>query len=570
MIKINRKKAAAGVFYVLLCTSTPFLLTGCSDWTDHYDADSALLDTQNQTLWENIASTSNLSQFKALLQKAGYDAVLNNTQTYTVWAPADGTYDYELLSALNSDRLLREFIENHVARNNYPASGLVSNDLYTINEKLMHFIGNQQYTMQGINVSKPNVNTHNGIIHVLNGKIPFMANIYESLNNNEHPIDSIANYYHSFDERKLNEYKSIQGPIVDGNITYLDSIFDERNDLYSEYFAYINREDSNYTMLVPTNEAWTKAKKQIEQYYKYLPSFEFIENIDEMTKKTISIRDVDSLTKATVYDMLMYDLFYNNNLYDNKKLKTLQTGQELKADSLLTTLGTKVYSEDAASLFEDAVRYEKSNGAFWITDSLRMQPWTTWNPELVIQAESNVISAVNVSEAKRVYVTPGTQNSEVAGHISRDTYLDLPPVAKGALPSAVFSLPNVRSTTYSIYIVTVPANILSNYFESKPYTFRVSLGYSNEAGKNKDKEKKWCVSNDFTSDPTRIDTLYLGDFTFPMAYYNTGNYYPYMRVECHPKAEDPNMRFDCIILRPKEFDLYLKEHPEYKYDRGNY
>ena len=573
MIRPLTNKITVIGYWLLVIGAT----VACSDWTDHYEADSSLQETQQQTLWENIASSSNLTQFKNLLQKTGYDAVLNTTQTYTVWAPADGTYDYETLSALSNSRLLREFIENHVARNNYPASGLIEKKLYTINEKVMHFNGNQQYTMQGIDVSKPNVNTHNGILHILNGKIPFMANIYESLNNNDFPIDSIANYYHSFDERELNENKSVQGPIVDGAITYLDSIFDERNDLYSRFYAFINREDSNYTMLVPTNEAWTKAKEHIKQYYQYLPSFEFVESIEgiKLTKANITLRDLDSLTEATVNNMILNDLFYNNNLYDNKKLNTLQTGQQLKVDSLYSTNSTKIYSEDAANLLEGAVRCDKSNGAMWITDSLRMQPWHTWNPELVIQAEGNVMDAGNVSEAKRVFIQSGTQNPDVIGHVSRDAYLDLPPVAKGASPYATFSLPGVRSTTYNIYIVTVPGNILSNYYESLPYSFRVSMGYVDETGKNKDRDRKWCIESQYVSDPTRVDTIYLGEFTFPMAYYGTGNYYPYFKVENYIKSSfgenyDPNLRIDCIILRPKELDTYLEEHPDYKYDRGNY
>ena len=46
-------------------------LVGCSDWTDHYDADTKLVDSQHATLWENINSDANLSQFAALLKKAG-------------------------------------------------------------------------------------------------------------------------------------------------------------------------------------------------------------------------------------------------------------------------------------------------------------------------------------------------------------------------------------------------------------------------------------------------------------------------------------------------------------------
>jgi hypothetical protein len=30
------------------------------------------------------------------------------------------------------------------------------------------------------------------------------------------------------------------------------------------------------------------------------------------------------------------------------------------------------------------------------------------------------------------------------------------------------------------------------------------------------------------------------------------------------------MRIDCLILRPKELDDFLKEHPDYKYDDGDF
>ena len=59
----------------------------CSDWDDHYDAETAVVGSAKSTIWENLSSNSNLSQFADLMKKAGYDAVLNTSQTYTVWAP---------------------------------------------------------------------------------------------------------------------------------------------------------------------------------------------------------------------------------------------------------------------------------------------------------------------------------------------------------------------------------------------------------------------------------------------------------------------------------------------------
>ena len=564
------------IMHYALCIAA---LTACSDWDDHYEADSSILDTQQATLWENIQNNGNLSEFRTLLQKVGYDKVLNATQTYTVWAPANGTYDYDALSVMSNDRLLKEFVQNHIARNNYPVSGAVSERIYTLNEKLMLFNGNGNYTIQNVGIANPNMASRNGIIHQLNGKIPFMGNIYEALNNDEYALDSIANFFHSYDVKKLNEQKSVQGPMLNGQITYLDSVFDEHNDLFSRYFAYINREDSNYTMILPTNEAWSKAKATVEKFFNYVPSFEFMEDTspNDAKKTTIEIKDTQFLKDSIVNYMLTSSLFYNNNLYDNRKLKNLQTGQRLNCDSLYGTLYTKIYSEDAAALFENAQRVDKSNGAIWITDTMQIHPWTTWNPEIRVEGEFNQTLASTVNTAgdpQRIYVAPGTKNPEIAGHVSNDYYIEAQPISSSTNPGVVFYLPDVRSTTYCVYVVLVPANITSSIIEAKPNKFNVSMGYVDIRGKNQDRERSWCLENAYVSDSSRVDTIYLGDITFPVAYAGTGDYYPYLRINSAVTSRertlyDRTLRVDCVILRPKELDIYLKEHPDYKYDTGN-
>lgn len=567
--------------------ATVLALTACADWDDHYDANTALLDSQQSTIWANIQKNENLSQFAALLKKAGFDEVLNTSQTYTVWAPVNGTFDYESLSALSADRLQKEFIQNHIARSNYPASGQVNQRIYTLNEKMMLFNGSGNYTIQGVALDQANLASGNGTIHTLKGKIPFVQNIYESLNNYYYPIDSISNFYHSYDVKKLNEQKSIPGPTLNGEITYLDSIFDEHNDLFNRYLAYINREDSNYSMIIPTNEAWAKAKAVVTKYFHYVPSFEFMENTSTGTdkkKETVDIKDLKYLQDSIVNMMLTSRLFFNNNLYDNKKLSSLEQGATLYCDSLCNTYldddlkMTKIYGEDAARLFENAIRVEKSNGIAWITDSLRVRTWTSWNPEIVIQAENNAMlsSTVNVADVpQRVYVTPGTQNPEVTGMLSSNAYVEVQPISSSTNPGVVYYLPNVRSTTYSIYVVTVPANIVSSNRATKPNRFAVSMGYADADGKNQDNDRSWVAESAFETDSVQIDTVYVGDFTFPMAYMGTGNYYPYLRINSSVASRerlnyDRTLRIDCIILRPKELDDYLKAHPDYQYDRGLY
>ena len=572
---LRRGTACCGIAAALTALS----LTACSDWTDHYQDDSSILDSQQKTLWENIEQNENLTQFASLLKKVSYDYVLNTSQTYTVWAPANGTFDFAAVDSYDWDRLENEFVRNHIARNNYPASGQVDERVITLNEKMMHFGGNGNYSIQDINITRPNLASRNGVIHQLGGGIPFKSNIFESLNSGLYPLDSIADFFRSNNVKKLNVDKSVVGPTENGRITYLDSVFDEHNTLFTRFQAFINREDSNYTMLVPTNKAWHEAREKIEKYYNYFRSFEFMENTSttEQKKESIIIKDVDYLRDSIVYTMLLSDLFYNNNIYDNRKLNTLQTGERLQVDSLYSTMRTKVYAEDAARLFEGAIRQVNSNGAAWVTDSLRMRSWTTWNPEIVVEGENSrmLASTLSTSDTPHTYVAPETQNPEISGKLSNNSYMEVLPISQSTNPGVVFYLPDVRSTTYSIYIVMVPANIVNPNNEVKPNRFTVTLGSVDSNGKNQDRIKDWTVESTFQSDTTKIDTIYLGDYTFPMAYFGTGNYYPYMRINSSVTNKermnyDRILRIDCLILRPKELDLYLKEHPDYKYDKGLY
>ena len=572
---LRRGTACCGIAAALTALS----LTACSDWTDHYQDDSSILDSQQKTLWENIEQNENLTQFASLLKKVSYDYVLNTSQTYTVWAPANGTFDFDTYDSYGWDRLENEFVRNHIARNNYPASGQVDERVITLNEKMMHFGGNGNYSIQDINITRPNLASRNGVIHQLGGGIPFKSNIFESLNSGLYPLDSIADFFRSNNVKKLNVDKSVVGPTENGRITYLDSVFDEHNTLFTRFQAFINREDSNYTMLVPTNKAWHEAREKIEKYYNYFRSFEFMENTSttEQKKESIIIKDVDYLRDSIVYTMLLSDLFYNNNIYDNRKLNTLQTGERLQVDSLYSTMRTKVYAEDAARLFEGAIRQVNSNGAAWVTDSLRMRSWTTWNPEIIVEGENSrmLASTLSTSDTPHTFVAPETQNPEISGKLSNNSYMEVLPISQSTNPGVVFYLPDVRSTTYSIYIVMVPANIVNPNNEVKPNRFTVTLGSVDSNGKNQDRIKDWTVESTFQSDTTKIDTIYLGDYTFPMAYFGTGDYYPYMRINSSVTNKermnyDRILRIDCLILRPKELDLYLKEHPDYKYDKGLY
>ena len=574
---MNMKKIYRNAI-VVLALALGALTTACSDWDDHYVADATVQGNANATLWENIQANSELSQFAALLKKVGFDKNLNASQTFTVWAPLNGTFDYERLMQTASDTLLNEFVENHIARSNFPATGTVADKICLLNEKSMMFQGNGSYTMSDIAVATPNIASKNGVIHTLQGKLPFLPNIYESLNAVHYPIDSIADFFHRYDEKDLRPGLSVEGPIVNGEITYLDSVFYENNDLFDRYgWNYINDEDSSYTMIVPTNEAWTKAYNSISQCFNYVSGYKFDDQSPANNDTTV-VFDAEYLRDSLVREAMMSNLFYNNNLYDNKVLKTFQQGQRLMNDSLTSSINDLnrnkgiIYNEDANDLFVGATRLERSNGAMWITDTLRQRPWNTYNPIIQVEGESSMTN-VSVGYVNNIFVyTSDAQNPAVPGTLSRYGFAEISNSA--ANPTFSVYLPDVLSTTYAIYAVFVPSNII-NVYDSvpKPNLVNVQISYNTETGDlngvRPNGSRRLTSLARVTTDPTKIDTVFVSDFTFPMAYAGTGRYYPSLvfQGQATGKTYEYPIRLDCVILVPKELDTYIKEHPDYKFYR---
>ncbi len=575
-----RKYKVFGVGCSILAALT---LGACSDWDDHYEAETSLLPSQKMTLWETIKSNGELSQFASLLERVGYDKTLGEAQSYTIWAPKNDApgFDFTTLSGLNDSVLLNDFVKNHISRSNTPLTG-TNTDLriYMLNKKVMYLNGTGTYQIQNINLSTPNIATSNGTLHVLEDKIPFTPNIYESLDTLNPQIYSIAKYFRNYHKFEIDKNQSTMGPAKNGEITYIDTVFYEGNSLYDLYNAYISSEDSSYTMILPSEKAWEEAKESIKKFYNYIPKFAVLETVQSTeglkdTTFSVILRDPEQLRDSMATRMLVQDLFYNNNLYDNKKLKKLQTGETMTCDSLISThkkgseYDVKIYKEDAQALFNGATRIDKSNGAMWLTDHLAMRPWITWNPEIRIEAEaSTALLKTMYCTTETPTIAAGTQNPEVKGHVSNNSYLVANPSYDGAHPDLYFNLPSIRSTEYCIYVVTVPANITRVNADTIRHRLQVDINYANESGSRKNQS----LGNAFYNDSRIIDTVYVGNFTFPVAYVGTG-YKPFIRIRSRVTSQDPwddKLRIDCIILRPKALDDYLKAHPDYKYNRGTY
>lgn len=541
------------------------IATSCSDWDDHYDM--APDSNANATIWQNLQSNSKLSQFAALVKKAGYDQVLNGSRTLTVWAPEDGTFNYDSINAIDDKDLLNEFVLNHIANSNYPASGAINEDIHMLNKKVMNFSGSDAYTMDDLMVLEPNIASKNGVIHAISGSMQFHENVYESISPDKYPVDSFSAYFHKYDVKQLDEANSVPGPVVDGHLTYLDSVVNLSNTMCYLYSAYINSEDSSYTMILPTNTAWEEAITANKNYLQYAKSVVYHDptkaNSDTKTDTTYTYNIgllQDSLSKASV----LSQIFFNNNLYGTGGNQTLKNyaGGQLNCDSIVTTSHRRFYRSDANAIFQGATRLEKSNGSVWLADKLNFHPWAGMNPLISYLAINYLISTEMT--AHTYYVSKTERNPKVSGDMA--LYVEVS--NSDGNPTVSFPLRGARSnTTYNIYVVLVPANISDTTITNPlPNMFQASLQYNNAKGAIARKNLGTIRDNDVT----KIDTTLVGSFEFPVSYVGLDDVYPVLTLQSRVTTSnlskyDRTLRIGGVLLVPKELDDYIESHPDYYY-----
>ena len=555
------------------------MATACSDWDDHYDANTSVIGSSSATLWENIKANPNLSEFAQLATKAGYDKVLQSSQTFTVWAPLNGTFDFETLN--NTDLtsvadLTNEFMRNHVAHFSYPASGPINERVFMLNEKMNIFQGNGTYQMGGVQLENANIPSCNGTLHTLGGKLKFNYNIFESLNNKTYALDSITAYFDKYNYQELDLDASVKGPVVDGEITYLDSVTVDFNYMCNMLRTYIDREDSTYTMIVPTNEGWNKAMATLDNYYKYIPSYayfkEFPQTLNSATANQIDYELIDDAYLADSLKKLniVMNLAYNNKYYGNVKLPALQHGETLQTDSLVSINHEILYTEDAARLFGGTIaKEEKSNGYLWIADSLHIRPWNSWKPVVKVQGEmSSSVAATFNGTTSRVSVNSINRNQNVEGILSNNAYAEIRPTSSSGNPEVDFYLDGVCAGKYMLYVAVVPANIDSTMYVTSvlPNRMQVKCGYHNEKGKYVENTFKGYFENDVT----KVDEVKIGEIEFPVSTAGLENAKPYVRLLSRVTSGisskyDRTLRIDYIKLVPIELYDYLQENPDYKY-----
>lgn len=546
------------------------------------DNDTGLKVTEDvpyadKTLYEVLNEQDDLTSFMEVINACGpefADSLFNQSRVYTVFAPVNEAMDAmkeELVAKLQNEdereQVLKTFVRAHVANHLRPANGVLEegNRIMMLNDKKTEFTGSYSdgYEFDNVRIVEPNIRAWNGIVHKLEAPVEYKHSIWEFLavdseEMDGYKVDSLANYLYSFNVREFDEYQSVLGPVVNGEQTYLDSVFVVSNKWLNPYsgVGYIDLEDSIYTMYVPTNDVWNEYMALADSYFKY--------DCDAFMPATLDTTILDSL--RNYYPRINFIKYLSYSEGERKYIEAKHP--DSISPAYLSDYPRKVFPKSQLENEHVVLEKQMSNGFFKIVDKFPYSPLDLWLDTIKLEAENNEMrfecSAPNNSNilAGKLQINREDSlllNSEVSGSY----YFEAIPskVTDGVIVD--FRIPNVMSTKYKVALIVLPKHIANPRVtaeELMPTYFNVKI---TQAGSGTLYE---YTDNKFTNRENVVDTLFLIDdkgepaiIDIPACeYYKLSSYKDYSTTitvsSINPgrsvPRKDTSIRLDAILLIP--------------------
>ena len=516
MNKIFRHKILAGAMLF------GFMLAGSSCEDEVGIRVTPETPNADKTLYEVIVNDPDLTDFVEVVNACGAhcaDSLFNQSRVYTVWAPVNGTFNKDSIIAetvadstgnSNRDIVFRSFVEAHIANHLVAANGTLDEDntVLLLNNKNAIFAGDYKngYTFSGVSLDPNNTNIRmkNGLLHKIVSPSEYKYSIWEYMkiaHGDTWSIDSVAQYLYSYNVTEFNEGQSIAGPIVNGEQTYIDSVFTTSNKWLDPWggVGNINNEDSTYIVYVPTDELWEKMVKKAEAHYNYDFSFA---NMTEATKI-----ERDSLRK---YYARLNNLKYMTYSVNEQK-------HVASSDSAMPAYRGGKRALFAKADLEKNVIFEKevSNGTFKIVDAMPYKPTDLWHDTISLEGENQAMwnfgeEVPGEVETLTAYKSQLNKDSMLLGaEVSGGAYFSY--TRETAANTAKFKIPKVLSAKYHVAIVFVPKNITNEFIDKdKMYPTKMTVKINQAPGKGSAiKLYEAPRAKALYTDPFKMDTLFL-------------------------------------------------------------
>lgn len=589
------KKTFLIIAGVLIATMSLPILTSCSD--DHYSVDPVI--SGKGTLWENISANSDLSEFKAILSRVYYSAsetspttqtyadLLDHEQTFTVWAPKNGTFDYPKWNSMleSGDREQMYKVENQLIRScmtrySHVLSSNKVEEITFFNSKKGKFDCGAK-TINGVSITDYNLGASNGVIHITDGPVTYLPNVYEYLSENE-SLSKLNAFLKKYEEIEFNEQASTQGPTIDGNITWVDSVSNTTNTYFYYMGAYLNREDSSYVMVMPTNDCWEKQYEKMKSYFNYRTNYSQtvitvnpldLQTSSEVLTTTYSDEELDSITDFRTCDAIARNLSFNHNWQFGHNYQQMAT--EGACDSIESTNNRIFLDPWGARLFDHVEPVTLSNGYGYVVNNFNYRMQDIWfrEKDFTYEAERSYESYEYCSIQRQnvedhvYYHLNGEPENEQLDTLLKYNVIRMVPSRATANTSVKFKLDNTYSCKYDIIAV-----MIYNTDLDKPYHFRAYMNYHDQKATQERVQLtppegvEADGKNFITSGPrynsqgllVQNDSVLLAkDFELPVSYFGIRDAYATLEIQSYLTSSQRNtytneLIIDKIILVPKE------------------
>lgn len=563
---------AAGLVAMYSCTDT---------WDDHYNAGLSTLKF-NGTTMQALEETA--PDFAQVVKAYGFSRELSSDNTYTIWAPADGTFDLSDYVGSNGERVadsaevVNDFIKNHVAL--YSLSLTPKDQSFSLlNKKRGTMTADGMFGHSKIDEQKNNISCQNGILHVIDATSPYAYNLFEMIakqykEDPEVGKDTLSLYAYLYDEKvnkdTLIESKSVsRGVDADGNKIWVSKYMEKNNTVLKNHDARLYEEDSLFIAILPTAKAWAERYKKAESLLVFNPS-----------EDNRAAGTCDSLTRHYANTFAMTDLYYNKNANEHWQDSLKSTDYYNAWHGVNDWTQHVYYSKEPKDMPEDREindilakagdPIECSNGTAYIVDEYPMTAVEQFFKKIKVRASDGVVNKLGSGD--NWTYTKGVQKSfayrsgyftstsyvydeegEVVGtDVLRQPYGFIDVVPTSGNITIGFNVSNTLSGTYDIYLVTCPIWLKDDYnnidiseWDVRPYRFTAtvieranegkSIGQFPTKGKTlenpepiDEKQKNIFVSQGMMYDENGHilvnDTTYLGQYQFKNAYYGRPDY----------------------------------------------
>jgi len=516
---------------------SPVIVTGCSDWDDHYEGTEGGQAGSSLTLWQTMQQQSQLSDFCEVLEQTkvfrqhkktstSYAQLLDGGMSFTVLAPVNGTFNKDSLLSLvqtakGDSTVEQTFVLNHLSHTNVSNTAQMQ-EMRLANTKRVE-IGQER--VGDVTILEPNNRTHNGTLHVMKSRVPYELNLYETMTDLPQ-FAPIGAFLRSYEEDDFDENASLSSGMVDGVPVYVDSVVVERN-RFLEKVALLNAEDSTYLMTVPTAEGWQTALDESLSYFVY----------DE----TVSKRD--SIQQYWAHRALLDDAVFSLTVQSSPQDSLVSPQYDRRHPEYHVFY--KPFSEGILSQPEQVI--ECSNGTLYQMAAWPFTPEQTYFRELKSEGEetSLILDYNSCTPNDRLFS---------ADSVSESGYLDIVPASATSNWNMTFKVENTLSGTYDICVVILPKSVYNPIDpDVRPCKFKAVVNYVDEQGVAQTYDSRAT----FRSDPMRVDTVVIAEnFHFPACNYDQVNTKVTVKLTCSILARETarfarEMYLDCIYLRPR-------------------